>query len=154
MTYSKLPTGIHAGRTLPEVILASEDPSYVYGGLAAGVFTGALLAEAEAVTDRASRIRLPGAKDGDVVMYYRHAGAESFGGFAVVSKKEARKCAPFAAAQSVGLDLSMAGKVAPKDPRGGAMVVSGLKVAVWGELHPHLTAEDCAVFFDDERNFF
>ncbi len=154
MPWTKLPDGPYAGRTLPEVILVAEDPSYVYGGLASGVFTGPLLVEAQAVADRASRIRLPRAKEGDVVFYYRHVGAESFGGIAVVSKKKASKYAPFAAAQSVGLDLSMAGRVAPKDPRGGAMAVSGLKVAVWGDPKVVLTADDCASFFDDKRNLF
>ena len=153
MTFSKLSEDPYAGRTLPEVILASGDPSYVYAGLAAGAFTGSDLAEATFLADRASRIRLPGSKPGDVTLYYRHAGAETSGGFTVVSAKKAPKYAPFAAAQSEGLDLSMAFKVAPKDPKAGPILVAGLKLAVWGRIKVDFTAEACAEFFNDESRF-
>ncbi len=153
MPWTKLSNGTYAGRTLPEVILAAEDPDFLFTGIRCGVFLGPLLSEAWELSHKASRICLPWEDPSDVTFYYRHAGEESFGGIAVVPARDAARYRPFAAAESHGLDLSMPCRVAPKDPNGTSLLVTGLKLDVWGELHPDLTPEACAAFFGNVENF-
>ena len=108
MTWHKLTTGPHTGKTLPEVML--QEPDYVLDRLEAGQFDGALLAEATEVCRRAARIRVPRGDDQEqevLVAYYLLLN-RSFGGFTIVAKSDPRLAdfKRFSAAQSQGFDLN------------------------------------------------
>lgn len=151
----KLDAGKHAGETLPQVML--DDPLFVLDGFEAGLFKDDLLAQAAHVIDRTSRVRVPRDADEDpnTTVFYRLLPDESFGGYSVVPKSDPKytEYARFAAAQSEGLDVSLAWMLAPGDDLAAAIVMNGIKHMYFGHPKAVLTRAECEAFFEDAANF-
>lgn len=154
MTWHRLSSGPNAGKTLPEVFF--EDPDYVLGGLEAGEFDGAMLAEAVEIRSRASRIRIPDHEgEGHLVVFYHLLPDRSFGGFSIVAQSDPKLVdfKRFAVGSSQGFDLTMPRRIAPADPRATRMMLGGVLFQYFGTPHTKLTAKECVAFFEDDQNF-
>ena len=155
MNWRQLATGPHAGKTLPEVFFT--DPDAVFDGIEAGVFDGAMLAEADRGSRLASRIRVPRGEDEEqeVVVFYHLLPDRSFGGFVVVAESDPRldEYERFSAARSEGFDLTVPRRIAPSDATGTRGMVEAVRFQFFGDPHKQLTAAECVRFFENEENF-
>ena len=117
MNWHRLPSGPHAGKTVPKVFFL--DPDYVFGGFDAGEFNGPLLAEAAGVCRLATHIRVPRAEDEEqeVAVMYHLLPDGGFGGFVIVAKSDPRlaEFERFSAARSEGFDVTVARRIARCD---------------------------------------
>jgi hypothetical protein len=147
MPWTKLTTGPHAGKTLPEVMLS--DPDYVFGAARRGEFGDVMLAEATKVCRRAARIRIP--REEEAVAFFHLLPDGKFGGFTIVARSDPRlgQYRKFSAAESEHLDLSIPGRIAPNDPQAVKVMLGGVLFQFFGDPKASLTPEECAGFFSD-----
>jgi hypothetical protein len=156
MKWHRLASGPHAGRTVPEVFFL-RDPDYVLDGFEAGLFNGAMLAEAAEVCRLATHIRVPRGEDEDpeVVVLYHLLPDGSFGGFVIVAKSDPRlaEYERFSAARSDGFDVAVPRRIAPGDAAATKGMVEAVLWHYFGDPHAELTAAQCAAFFENEGHF-
>lgn len=155
MKWHRLPSGPHAGQTVPEVFF--RDPDYVLDGFEAGDFNAAVLAEAAEVCRLATHIRVPRGEDEEheVAVFYHLLPDGSFGGFVIAAKSDPRltEFQKYAAACSAGLDVTVPRRIAPSDARATKGMVEAVLWHYFGDPHRQLSAAECEAFFENEENF-
>lgn len=155
MNWHRLPSGPHAGRTVPEVFFI--DPDYLFKGFEAREFNGAVLADAAEVCRLATHIRVPRGEDEEqeVAVLYHLLPDGSFGGFVIVAMSDPRlpEFQKYAAARSAGLDVSIPRRIAPSDATATKGMVEAVLFQFYRDPNKQLPAADCAAFFENNENF-
>jgi hypothetical protein len=152
VTWTPLPAGPHAGKTLPEVIF--QEPHFVLDGLEHGKFEGALLEEARRVLLLSTLIRPHRDRRDVVVLYHLNAySPDQFSGVSVVATNDPRLAEHqrFAAAGSSFLDLGIVRVIAPKDRTALRAMVQRVLLTHFGDPNAKLTRQQAEDFFNDPR---
>jgi hypothetical protein len=150
VTWTPLPAGPHAGKTLPEVLF--QDPDFVFDGVEHGRFEGELMEQARRVLLLSTCIR-PSRDAREVTVLY-HLSAHrphQFSGVSVVAKDDPRLAEYHAAAGSAFLDLLMVRCLAPEDKTALRGLVQRVLFTHFGDPNAALTRDQAEDFFNDPR---
>ncbi|WP_205479523.1 hypothetical protein [Sphingomonas arenae] len=153
MTWTKIPFGKHAGKTLPQV--AFGDPDYIYWALEEDIFKGrSIAAELTEVGRKGKRIKIPAdGASSKKVRYYIDRVLNKLANVEVIDADQGAHVGSSGTRDSAFFDLSMPRKIATYDKTGGKFVVSAVKYYVFGKKSARMTKERCEEFFDDPTNF-
>jgi hypothetical protein len=150
MRWTTLNFGRHAGRSLPEIILADVD--WFFWALNKDVFLGRLAKEAEKLVQRATAIKIskPNPKHWQVEYSYDDTGG--FSGFCFIKANIPLYCGSRAIRLLPYLDLSYARGRKAYDKRGCRKLLRDFRYHYFGK-HTRLTKRRCKDFFNDKSNF-
>jgi hypothetical protein len=152
MSWTKLDSGKHAGKTLPQLLFA--DPDYFFWGVEVGAFKGALTAEAAELRHRATHVKIhqSGAEQ-LVAEYVIHPGVKKFTDLNFVPKSRPAHEGGSQTFRMDHIDLSVPRRISHYDKKGGKMLISVVKQHYFGSASARMTRERCEQFFDEKKNF-
>lgn len=149
--WTKLSGGQYEGHRLPYVVF--HDPDYFFWECAesTNLLMGLLAEEAQEVAAKAKHIRIPGNRDGRLVVEYRvDRRTGRFAGFDIVDASEENQSS---APRTGWLDLSVLRLFGGYDKRGGELLIGQVKSLLFGTSKARLTTARCETFFENDRNF-
>ncbi len=150
MVRTELMFGRYVGMTVSQVLFT--DPGWFFWANQVGALLNHSIYGGEELARRASRIRIPGNRDGFVVEYACGLG-EGLAAVQLVPVDAVHETGGSTSFTRPFIDLSIPSQLAPRDKTGGRIVVNFLKVTYFGSTGYKMTRERCAAFFDDPRNF-
>ena len=140
--------GIHANKTLPQVML--HDPDWFFWAYKEGWFAcnPALAREAELINVRARSIKLPDKYKDCVVKYFTN-NRNKFYEFMIFPRQEA----DYAVKQSDLIDMSVSHELAPYDKGGYKRFLATMKSYIFGNKSARITMQRAEAFFNDPSKF-
>ena len=154
MVWTKLSSGKHVGRTLPQVLL--RDPDWFFWAVETRIFDKhpRLAKEAELLNVRARTIKIPKTKYPDsVVEYYIHPPTRKFSHFEIVQRNQELHHGSTPAFRSNTINMSVPHRIAAYDKLGSKNLLSSLKFYLFGSQSARLTRKLAETFFAEDSNF-
>jgi len=148
MNWTVLTFGKHAGKTLPQVVVA--DPDWFYNAIEKIFFEGKgkIFDEAQEVYHKSKRIRIPQNNGGKKVEYAYYK-----------RKYDSMEIVPRDKPYHMGtvtkdyIDLSAAREGKNYDKKGCKMLVADFKQIIFGNKSYKMTQKRCEEFFENDDNF-
>lgn len=150
MPWTTLNFGLHAGKTLPQVIF--DDLGYFFWGFEKGVFQDERLRnEAMEIASKFERIRILNNEDASLVVeYFMAPRSRNFSHFHVVPRDQPEHQD---GSRSDFIDLCASWHANPKDKGGYKLLIWHVKEHLFGNGNVKMSREKCEAFFDDDSNF-
>jgi hypothetical protein len=148
MNWTTIGFGKHKGKTLPQVMF--KDPDWFFYLYQKGAFKGALAREADDIICKARRVKVPTRNGQQMFVKYiiHHKG--KFGTMELVPSGQTYGLSNV----SEVIDFAVPWQMARYDKLGYKNFLSAFKAIVFGNASCRMSKKACAVFFDDDRNFY
>lgn len=153
-TWTPLDFGKYAGKTLPQVIF--DDPDWFFHAYDNGFFKDKenLRAEAKAVYERATSIRIPPAETERMVVEYRFDHqSHKFSNIEIMPADHAPQSGATLTERSDRFDLSYLRGKKEYNKSGYANFLSSMKACLFGDASYRMTKARCEEFFSDNERF-
>ena len=155
MVWTVLNFGKYQGKSLPQILFT--DPDWFFWAMGEGVFakkSASLKMEAEAIWEKAQRIRIPPSQPaGSEVEYVIHSGVNKLSSVEVVPPGRPPHLGSSPTIRRDEFDLSVARGIAKYDKFGGKVLVKAIKHYWFGSESARLTRQRCEAFFADPDHF-
>jgi hypothetical protein len=150
MRWTTLNFGRHAGKTLPEIILADAD--WFFWAFNKDVFKGRLANEAAELVERARAIKIPKPDPENWQVEYSYDDTGGFSGFRFVKGDIPWHCGFRSIRWLPYLDFSYVRRGKAYDKRGCRILLRDFRYYYFGN-HTRLTKQRCQEFFSNTKNF-
>jgi len=152
MRWTPLNFGRHEGKTLPQVLFV--DPDWFFWAYENGILTKVLPEESEEIYEKARSIRVPqSGGEKKVVEYVIHKPTGKFGTIELIPESRPHHQGSSPTFRSNVIDLSIPRQIASYDKFGGKVLISVLKLILFGNGKYNMTKRRCEEFFENDENF-